>query len=446
MLNMKTKTKQPTDICRNAERSARLHVMAGLAVIVLVLGGTAVWAARTEISGAVVSTGVVVVESKVKKVQHPTGGVVAEIHVKNGSKVAAGDLLVKLDETVSRANLQVITKQLDELVMREARLEAERDGALAITLPDSYKGREQEPDIAKRIAGETYFFTSRSDSIAGQKDQLNERILQLKEEITGLERQIKSKESEIVIVKRELKGVAALEKKQLVTANRVNQLRRDATRLEGEKGQLESAAAQAKGRIAEIGVEILRIDQEFRTSIIQELRDNTAQQTELVERRIAAEDQMKRIDIRAPQAGTVHELSVHTVGGVINPAETIMLIVPQGDDLLVEAKIATHDIDQVLTGEKTAFVRFSAFDHQTTPELNGRLVSVSADLTVDQMTGVPYYLARIAIPQEEIEKLDQHRLVPGMPAEVYVRTRDRTVLSYLMKPIEDQMERAFRER
>ena len=438
--------KKSPDVRKAAERSARVHILAGLAVIVLVLGGTAVWAARTEISGAVVSSGLVVVESKVKKVQHPTGGVVAEITVKNGSKVKAGDLLVRLDETVSRANLQVITKQLDELVMREARLEAERDGSSTITLPDSYQGRESEPDIAKRIAGETFFFKSRRESLEGQKEQLGERVLQLREEITGLDRQIKSKNSEIEIVQRELKGVAELEKLKLVTTMRVNQLRRDATRLEGELGQLESAAAQTKGRIAEIGVEMIRIDQEFRTSIIQELRDNTAQQAELVERRIAAEDQLKRIDIRAPQSGVVHQLEVNTVGGVINQAETLMLIVPEGEELTVEARIATHDIDQVLNGDKTAFVRFSAFDTHKTPELNGNIVSVSADLTVDQMTGVPYYLARISIPRAELAKLNQKRLVPGMPAEIYVRTQNRTVLSYLFKPIEDQMERAFRER
>ena len=200
--------KKSPDVRKAAERSARVHVLAGLAVIVLVLGGTAVWAARTEISGAVVSSGLVVVESKVKKVQHPTGGVVSEITVKNGSRVKAGDLLVRLDETVSRANLQVITKQLDELVMREARLEAERDGSSTITLPDSYQGRESEPDIAKRIAGETFFFKSRRESLEGQKEQLGERVLQMKEEITGLGRQIKSKNSEIEIVQRELKGVA----------------------------------------------------------------------------------------------------------------------------------------------------------------------------------------------------------------------------------------------
>jgi HlyD family secretion protein len=434
------------EIAHEARKSARIHTVIGLAVIFLMLGGIGVWAARTEISGAVLSSGVVVVESKVKKVQHPTGGVVAQIYVEPGSQVKAGDLLVRLDETVTRANLQMIAKQLDELVMREARLEAERDGAEKIDLPQSYVGRETEPDVAKRIAGETAFFTSRRASIAGQKEQLSERILQLKEEITGLAAQIESKKEEIAIVKRELEGVARLQKMQLVTTMRVNQLRRDATRLEGEKGQLESSLAQAKGRITETEVEILRVEQEFRTSIIQELRDNRAEQAELVERRVAAEDQLKRIDIRAPQAGKVHELSVNTVGGVVHAGETLMVIVPEGDELIVETRIAPHDIDQLLNGTQQAYVRFSAFNHQTTPEIVGRVQSVSADLTVDQMTGVSYYVARISIPKSEIAKLDHKRLVPGMPAEVHIKTEDRTALSYFVKPFQDQVERAFRER
>ena len=434
------------NLVKEASKSARRHTVLGLSVVFLMLGGFGVWAAKTEIAGAVISSGVVVVESKVKKVQHPTGGVVAEIRVKNGSEVKAGDLLVRLDETVNRANLQMIAKQLDELVMREARLEAERDGAQVIKLPESYKGRAQEPEITERIAGETSFFTSRSASINGQKEQLRERILQLREEITGIGKQLESKAQEIKIVNRELVGVRKLERQKLVTAMRVNQLKRDATRLEGEQAQLQAALAETKGRVTETEVEILRIDQEFKTSIIQELRDNRAEQAELVERRIAAEDQLKRVEIRAPQAGYVHELAVHTLGGVVNPGEPIMLIVPEGDDLLVEARFAPHDIDQVLNGNKMAYVRFSAFNHQTTPEVIGQVQSVSADLSVDQMTGASYYVARVSISKAELEKLDQKRLVPGMPAEVHIKTEDRTALSYLLKPFEDQMQRAFRER
>jgi HlyD family secretion protein len=437
---------QSPNITELARRSARTHVLAGTAVVFLILGGVSVWAARTEISGAVLSPGVIVVESEVKKVQHPTGGVVSEIRVSNGSHVRTGEVLIRLDETVSRASLQMITKQLDELAMREARLEAERDGASTITLPEIYTGRETEPDIVRRIAGETAFFTSRRATMDGQKKQLTERIHQFEQEIKGLERQAAAKAAEIEIISRELEGVLKLEEQQLVTTMRVNQLRRDATRLEGERGQLESAMAQTKGRIAETEVELLRIEQDFRTSIIQELRDNRAQQTELLERRIAAEDHLKRTEIRAPQSGTVHELAVHTIGGVINSAENIMLIVPTGDDLIIEARIQPHDIDQVLQGGGKALVRFSAFNQQTTPELTGEVVSVSADLSVDRVTGAAYFLARIRIPKEERAKLEGKRLVPGMPADVHIQTGDRTVLSYLVKPIQDQMERAFRER
>lgn len=437
---------QATRIEALAQQSARSHAVAGLAIVFLMLGGMVVWAARTEVSGAVLGAGVVVAESDVKKVQHPTGGIVSEIRVRNSSEVKAGDVLMRLDATVSRANLQMITKQLDELSMREARLEAESDGEAAIAIPESYAGRETEPGIARRIAGETAFFMSRRASMNGQKEQLKERIHQLAEEAAGLGRQIEAKKAEIGIVSEELAGVAQLEKLHLVTTMRVNQLRRDATRLEGERGQIESAAAQATGRITEIEVELLRIEQDFRTSIIQELRDNRAQQAELTERRIAAEDQLMRVDIRAPQSGFVHELLVHTVGGVINPAETIMLIVPRDDELIIEARIATQDIDQVLQGDATAFVRLSAFDHRTTPELTGKVISVSADLTVDRFTGMPYYLVRIAVPRSEMAKLEGKHLIPGMPAEVHIKTADRTVLSYLFKPISDQMERAFRER
>lgn len=437
---------QSSNITELARRSARTHALAGTAVIFLVLGGISVWAARTEISGAVLSPGVIVVESEVKKVQHPTGGVVSDIMVSNGSRVRAGDILIRLDETVSRASLQMITKQLDELAMREARLEAERDGAATIALPETYAGREMEPDIIRRIAGETSFFTSRRATMEGQKKQLSERIHQYEQEIKGLERQAAAKTAEIEIITRELEGVARLEEKQLVTTMRVNQLRRDATRLEGERGQLESAMAQAKGRIAETEVELLRIEQDFRTAIIQELRDNRAHQTELLERRTAAEDHLKRTEIRAPQSGIVHELGVHTIGGVINPGESIMLIVPDGDDLIIESRVQPHDIDQVLQGKRKALVRFSAFNQQTTPELTGDVVSVSADLSIDRVTGAAYYLTRIKIPKEERAKLEGKRLVPGMPADVHIQTGDRTVLSYLVKPIQDQMERAFRER
>jgi len=422
------------------------YLFGGLAVIVGLLGGLSVWAAKTDIAGAVLASGVVVVESQVKKVQHPTGGVVAEIRVKGGDEVQAGDLLLRLDETVTQASLQMVAKQLDELIAREARLVAERDGLSTLNIPSHFAGRQSKQDVATILSGEQTFFESRRQSREGQKAQLRERIGQMKEEMAGLQGQIAAKAQEIDLISRELEGVGKLEEKQLVTTMRVTQLRREAARLGGERGQLESALAQTKGRITEIELQILRIDQDFRTELMQELRDNQAKQSELVERRIAAEDQLKRVEIRAPQSGTVHQLTVHTVGGVVNPAEPIMLIVPEGDDLIVEARIAPQDIDQVLAGAQTAFVRFSAFDHQTTPELLGQIKTVSADLAKDPVTGEAFYLVRLTIPEDELRKLEGKGLVPGMPADVYIRTQDRTVLSYLIKPMQDQIARAFRER
>jgi HlyD family secretion protein len=204
--------------------------------------------------------------------------------------------------------------------------------------------------------------------------------------------------------------------------------------------------AQTRGRITETELQILRIDQDFRTEIAQELRDNHARQAELVERRIAAEDQLKRIEIRSPQDGIVHELAQHTVGGVINPSETIMRIVPEDEPLIVEAKVEPQDIDQVLNGDRKAYLRFAAFDHQQTPEVEGRVKGISADLSVDQMTGRTYYLVRVSLSKEELAKLEGKALVPGMPADVHIRTQDRTALSYLLKPFQDQMAKAFRER
>lgn len=434
------------DIPEIARKSANRHVWIGTVLIGLMFGFTGVWAARTEISGAVFGAGVVVVETRVKDVQHPTGGVVTEILVQNGDRVTAGDLLIRLDETLTRANLHLITKQLDELAIREARLEAERDGSPSLVVPQRYLGREDDPEIANRIAAETTFLRSRRAAMSAKAQQLEERIKQLEDEIIGLDRQAEAKSQEIVLLKAELTGVDKLETMQLVTTMRANELRREALRLEGERGQLEAGIAQTRGRIAETRLEIITLDQDFRSSVIQELRDNRAEQAGLSERRIAAEDQLKRTEIRAPQTGLVHDLAINNVGGVINPAERLMKIVPSGDNLIVEARVMPHDIDQLLNGDGTAYVRFSAFAQQTTPEVAGHLESVSPDLNIDPATGQTYYTARITIPQEEIAKLDQNRLVPGMPADVHFKTVDRTALSYLIKPMWDQMERAFRER
>jgi len=428
-----------------AQRSIRSHLLGGLAVVALLAGGVGGLAATTELSGAVIAPGSLVVDSNVKKVQHPTGGVVGELRARDGDKVKAGDIVVRLDETVTQANLAIVVKSLNELQSRLARLEAERDNVDTIVFPAELLARAGDPELARSMTGEQNLFEFRKSARAGQKAQLRERIAQLKEEIQGLTGQVAAKKRETELIGQELEGVRDLWRKNLVQIQRVTALERDAARLEGERGQLIASTAQAKGKISEIELQILQIDQDLRSEVAKDLREVQGKIAELVERKVAAEDQLKRIDIRAPQNGMVHQSTVHTVGGVITPGEAIMLIVPEADALTVEAKLAPQDIDQVRVGQ-TAALRFSAFSQRTTPELDGVVSRVSADLTTDQRTGAAYYVVRITLSESELARLEGLRLVPGMPVEAFIRTGERTVLSYVMKPFTDQITRSFRSR
>ena len=288
-------------------------------------------------------------------------------------------------------------------------------------------------------------YRSRASARNGQKAQLRERVTQLKEEIAGVTAQRAAKLRELDLVRRELGQVQVLEGKQLVPINRMTTIRREDARVDGEQSQLQASIAQARGKIAEIELQILQIDNDLRTEVSKELREIQTKEAEFNERRVAAEDQLKRIDIRAPQSGIVHQLAVHTVGGVINASEPVMLIVPEGDKLVVDARVAPQDIDQVREGQK-AYVRFPAFNQRTTPETAAYVQRVSPDLTKDAQTNVSYYVARLELRAEDLAKLGDLELVPGMPAEVQVRTSDRTALSYLVKPLADQIARAFKER
>jgi HlyD family secretion protein len=426
-------------------RSIRRHLVAGVAATMLLGGGVGVWAATTEISGALIAPGQLVVDSDVKKVQHPTGGVVGEIRVRDGDRVSAGDVVIRLDETVTRANLSIVLKSLDELNARQARLEAERDGDETIDFPAELATRASDRDVARIIKGETKLFELRRTSRAGQTAQLQERIAQLREEILGLVGQITAKEREGELIAKELEGVRLLWQKNLVPIQRVTALERDATRIDGERGQLIAASAQTKGKISETELQIIQVDQDLRSEVAKELREFQGKIAELVERKVTAEDQLRRIDIRAPQDGVVHQLGIHTLGGVISPGETIMLIVPDADSLTVETKVNPQDIDQVKLGQK-AVLRFSAFNQRTTPELDGVVVRVSADTSVETRTGQSFYTVRIATPPQEVARLGLVKLLPGMPVEAFVQTGQRTVTSYLMKPLLDQLNRAFKEK
>ena len=429
----------------DAKTAIQRHLWAGLVILVVLCGGVGGWAATTEISGAVIAPGVLVVDSNVKKVQHPTGGVVGEIRARDGDRVTTGDIVVRLDETVTRANLAIVLRGLDELIARKARLEAERDGLEGIAIPDEFMDRLGELQVASIVAGERKLFDLRQSARLGQKSQLRERVAQLREEIGGIGAQIRAKAQEIVLIQRELAGARELWEKNLMPITKLTQLEREATRLEGERAQLTATSAQSKGKISELELQIIQVDRDLASEVGKELREVDAKIGEFVERKVAAVDQLKRIDIRAPQDGFVHQSVVHTIGGVINAGEQLMLIVPSADNLIVEAKFAPQDIDQVKIGQR-AVVRFTTFNQRTTPELNGVVTRVSADTTVDQRTSAAYYTLRISLSREEISRLGDVRLVPGMPVESFVQTGDRKVISYLMKPLSDQIMRAFRER
>jgi HlyD family secretion protein len=434
-----------TQTSRNLRRSMRRQTRAGLAVVVLLFGGFGVWAATTSLSGAVIAAGQVVVESNVKKVQHPTGGIVGEIRVRDGDRVQTGDLVLRLDETVTRASLSMVSKQLDQFEARQARLVAERDGLPAIRFPDSLIAKKDNPDVAEVIAGERSLFEARRTAIEGQRAQLTERITQLRDEIRGLEAQAAAKRKQTGFINQELEGVDKLYKQNLVPITRLTSLQREASRLDGEEGQLVASIAGSRGKIAETELQIIQLIQDLKREVATELRDSQAKIGELVERKVAAEDQLKRIDIRAPQNGFVHQLAVHTIGGVINPGEPIMLIVPQADSLVVEARLQPQDIDQVHAGQQVT-LRFSAFSQRTTPEIFGTVSRVAADLTREAQSNVAYYTVRVTIPEAELNKLEGKALVPGMPVEAFIQTGSRTALSDLIKPFEDQVARAFRER
>jgi HlyD family secretion protein len=418
--------------------SLRRNLLTSVTLVVILVASMGA-ATVVEISAAVIAGGRVSVSSEVKKVQHSTGGVVGEILVANGQEVRSGDIVARLDATTTRANLLIVSKSLDDMLARRSRLVAERDGLVQMTFDDALLSRRQDAGVANLMLAERGVFALRYHAREGEKAQLRERIEQLREQIAGLETQSSAKDEELALVETDLAGVRKLWDQKLVQYARLNAVEREAAKLKGEIGSLSATLAQTRGRITETELQVLQVDQDFRSEVAKEMSEVDASIAELTERRVAAQDQLNRIDIRAPQDGTVHELAIHTVGGVVAAQENLMLIVPRADRLVVDARVAPNDIDQVYPGQK-AFMKFSAFSQNSTPESDGVLERVSPDLIVDAKTGVQYYEVRIRIAGEE----RPFQLVPGMPVEVFLQTGSRSIFSYLVKPISDFMALAFR--
>ncbi len=432
------------DEWQTLRRSIRSHLLVGGLGFLTLTGVFGGWAVGTEIVGAVIAQGSLVVETSLKKVQHPVGGVVSELMVRDGDRVKAGDVVMRIDATMTRANLAIVVKSLDQFTARKARLEGERDRAASVVFPQSLRDRAGDAEVLAMMNAEQRLYEDRRAVRESKKRQLEQRVRQLRDEISGLEAERAANVREQGMVDEELIRFRSLQERGLLDKSRLSTLERQATDIDGDIGRLRAGIAGIEAKISETALQILQIDEQWSEEVGSDLREMDARIGEYVERRVAAEDQLKRVDILAPQDGVVHQLAVHTVGGVIAPGEQIMMIVPEVDKLVVEAKVAPQDIDQIFYGQVTN-LRFSAFNQKTTPEITGTVERISADVTVDQRTGASYYLVRVATSQEQIKRLGEFSLMPGMPVEAFITTGERSVLSYFLKPLLDQANRTFRQ-
>ncbi|MDB5540943.1 MAG: HlyD family type secretion periplasmic adaptor subunit [Devosia sp.] len=406
-------------------------------LLVGVIGG---WSATSKLSGAIVTSGTVLVDGEVKAVQQVDGGIVKQISVKDGDQVSFGQVLLRLDDVQIRAERDILVGQLGELNGRKARLVAERDLRQAIEFPPGFAASYRNAALVMR--GEQQLFDGGLRARTSQKDQLTLQISQLGNEINGLIAQQKGQADELALAKEERTGLADLAGRKLVEGARLTALDRDIARMSGQAGAIQSNIARAEGKISEINLQVLAIDETARNDAQRELRTVDSQLGEVEERLRATEDRLARTEVRAPAAGTVNELAVHTEGGVIVPAQTLMTIVPSGAALKIEFHVATKDIDQIDVGQ-AARLRFTAFNRRTTPEIAARVTRVSAAATRDPVTGEHYYTAQVELVGS-MSALEG-RLVPGMPVEVYVQTQEQVALAYFLKPLTDQVMRAFRE-
>jgi HlyD family secretion protein len=412
---------------------------AGAVLLVLGIGG---WANTTEISSAVIAQGHLAARSNVKPVEHPTGGVVVELGVAEGDLVKAGQVVARLDDVTIRASLEIVNQSIGQLQAKEIRLLAELNNESEIIVPASLAAAPDGPS-SELLSAEKKLFELRRAALAGEQAQLEQRVSQVHQEIDGIKLQISAKQRERELVSRDLEAVRSLLEKKLVSSDRVSDADRQLAQLDGQIGQLQAAAAQGAGRVTETQLQILQSDYTFQADVAEELAQVQAKLAELKERRVAGEGDLAKTIIRAPQAGQVHELTIRAAGGVLGPGDALMRLVPTLDALRADVRIAPQDIDQVHVGE-TALVRFSALNLRTTPEIYGSVERVSADVTTDNSTGATYFTVQIAFETTELNRLDSTRLTIGMPVEAFIINESRTALSYLAKPLSDQITRSFR--
>lgn len=411
------------------------------AVLVFGLGGLA---ATLPMAGAVIAPGSVSVSTFVKQISHPTGGVVSEILVNDGMQVKEGQILVKLDDTVTGASATYTGENVDQLLARAARLVAERDNRAAIAFPKELTSRADDPIVAQLMQSERLAFQLRGQSRGGMVSQLNKRIAETQAEIIGYNAQADSYTRQAKLISDELEVTRELYEQRFTTLDRLNALERSAVSLIANADSARTSANAAQARIAQLQAQAASVGQDSRSTSSSELLEVQARISELRRLKAGADDSFERSVLRAPQSGVVDKLAIRTIGGVIAPGAPILEIVPDKDRLVVDARIAITDADQVRVGQRAA-LRFSAFSMRTTPEIEGDVAFVSANRTVEEQTGVAYFRVRIDIPPAELSKLGGLKLKPGMPVETFIQTGNRTMLNYLIKPLSDQLMRAFRE-
>lgn len=422
----------------------RGYIMLGLVIVALLLGGLGSWSVMAKLNGAIIATGRLTVESNRKTVQHLDGGIVSQILVEDGDAVTPGQLLLQLDSTIDQATVDATIGKLDELHARAARLIAERDGSPTLEFPDEMQSRAHEPAVVEVMRGEQDLIAARRSSRAGTERLLHQRIDGYRQQIAGLEGQFISKGRQADLVIQEYDNLKTLYDKGFASLTRMLELERRTEALKGEQAAHRSEIATVQNSIAETELELAQIERDFQEQVANELRLVETEIFGLREQRITAEERLNRADIIASHEGVVLNLAVHTEGGVITPGQPILDIVPNGDELLVEARIATNDIDKVSPGQ-TSVVRLSAFDQNETPEIEGTVTSVSADRLIDEVSGDPYFVARIDIADHQPDADGTIELVPGMPAEVFIQSGDRTAISYFIKPLSDRLARTFIE-
>lgn len=423
-------------------KSLRRTQIFGFGSIFVMLGIFGAWTALADINGAVIAPATIIAESYSKKVQHLEGGNISRILVKDGELVQAGQDLVLLDPTETKAELGIVDGQLQEFLVKKSRLEAQRDGLSDMTLPNSVVSRENESSVAEIIKGQKRLLASIEGGAAGKRAQLNEQIVQLNNQISGLVAQLDSGQRQLTLIKSEADGLRKLQAQGLVPSSRVLAIDRETARIDGEQGQLLASRAAAEAQIGETKLKIIQVEEDLRNESLSELRDVDAKISELQGRHVAMEARMLHTTIKAPITGTIYQLNIHAEGAVVAPGQILMMIVPEGEDLVLQAQISPNDISHVHVGQ-AAKIRFNSFNSRVTSEVSGEVNQVATDTTRTDAQTPPFYAVRLIIAAKELEKLGDYKLKPDMSAEALIKTESRSPFFYLVKPLVDQFSHAM---